>query len=135
MVIFCISIALIFERLARTFGSSRASKVIGIGGIGSMVYASLTFTPMHDLMVTVSIVFFVFAVLALLQVLYASRMIGFLVTGTVCFVLLVTSTTIYYTGQFVSVLPWAQRILFAFFAIWLITLDLCAPQLRLEEKV
>ena len=100
-----------------------------------MAYASLTFTPMHDLMVTISLAFFVFAVLALLRVLYASRVFGFLVIGIVCLVLLVGSATIYYTGQFVSALPWAQRIVFAVYSIWLITLDIGAPHLGLEEKM
>src|SRR5580700_5252652 len=75
LLVFCMSIALVFERLARTVGSSGTSKVIRIGGIGSMVYASLAFTPMHDLMVTISVAFFAVAVLALLRVLYTSRAI------------------------------------------------------------
>jgi hypothetical protein len=130
LLIFCLSIGLVFDRLARTVGSSESSKVIRIGGVGSMVYASLAFTPMHDLMVTISVTFFIAAVLALLRVLYTNRVIGFLLTGIACLVLLLTSVIIYYTGQFISVLPWAQRILFALFAIWLIALDIYAPRLE-----
>ena len=134
VLIYCASIAVVFVRLARAVGSSRISNVIRIAGIGSMVYSSLVITPMHDLMVTISIPFFVVAMLALLWVHYERRIIGFLITGIVCFVLLLTSVTIYYSGHFVSVLPWAQRTLFALFAIWLISLDLRAPRLRLVEK-
>jgi len=99
-----------------------------------MVYSSLVVTPMHDLMVTISIPFFVVAVLALLRVLYASREAGFLVTGTAVLALLVVSVIIYYTGQFTSVLPWTQRSLFALFAAWLLTLDIGAPNLRLAQS-
>ena len=131
--IFCVSIAFVFDRLARAVGSSATSKAIRIGGIGSMVYSSLVVTPMHDLMVTISIPFFVVAILALLRVLYASREAGFLVTGTAVLALLVVSVIIYYTGQFTSVLPWTQRSLFALFAAWLLTLDIGAPNLRLAQ--
>ena len=99
-----------------------------------MVYSSLTITPMHDLMVTISIVFFVIAVLALLRALYMGREIGFLVAGSVCFVLLVASTAIYYTGRYVVVLPWAQRVLFVLCAGWLVSLDLSVPRLRLGKN-
>ena len=132
--IYCLSIAFVFERLARTVGSSTASTVIRVGGIGSMVYSALVITPMHDLMVTISIPFFLVALLALLWVLHTRGEVGFLMTGIVCFMLLAASVTIYYTGRFVSVLPWAQRSLFALFALWLISLDLGAPRLRLRER-
>jgi hypothetical protein len=123
MLVFCTSIALVFERLARAAESAQTSRVIRIGGIGSMVYASLTFTPMHDLMVTVSLAFFVIAVLALLRSLYVSRGIGFLVAGCVCLMVLVASAAIYYTGHYGIVLAWAQRASFALFAVWLVSLD------------
>jgi hypothetical protein len=127
MLIFCLSVAVLFERLARNFGPTPTSKAIRIGGIGSMVYASLAITPMHDLMVMISIPFFVFAVLALLLVLYTFGETGFLISGIFCFLLFVVSVVIYYSGHFVSVLPWAQRTLFALFATWLITLENCSP--------
>ena len=57
VLVFCVSIALVFERLARTVRFSRRAKVIRIAGIGSMVYSALTITPMHDLMVTISVGF------------------------------------------------------------------------------
>src|SRR5262249_51797289 len=122
---------LVFVRLSRAIGPSRTSKFIQIAGIGSMVYSSLTFTPMHDLMVKISIPFFAVAILALLWVLYERRMMGFLLAGIACFLLLVTSVAIYYTGLFTAILPWSQRSLFALFAVWLITLDLNVPRLKL----
>ncbi|MCX6378695.1 MAG: hypothetical protein NT023_04335, partial [Armatimonadetes bacterium] len=40
IVLFCVSIALIFERLTHAVEFSKHSRVIRIAGIGSMVYAS-----------------------------------------------------------------------------------------------
>jgi hypothetical protein len=84
-----------------------------------MVYASFTATPMHDLMVTISLIFFLVDALALIQALYVSREMGLFVAGCVCLAVLVASATIYYTGHYVSVLPWAQRASFGLFTIWL----------------
>ena len=79
VLFFCVSIALVFERLAHAVEFSKNSTVIRIGGIGSMVYASLTFTPIHDLMVTISLIFFLVAAFTITQALYVSREIGFFV--------------------------------------------------------
>ena len=99
-----------------------------------MVYASLTITPMHNLMVTISLAFFVIAVLALIRALYVSREIGFLVAGCVCLAVLVTSAAIYYTGHYVFLLPWGQRASFALFAVWLVSLDFGVPRFRLGKN-
>jgi len=125
---FCVSMALVFERLARSVEFAKNSKMIRIAGIGSQVYASLTITPMHDLMVTISFVFSLVAVLALTQVLYFNREIGFFVGGCVCLVVLIGSASTYYSGHFASILPWAQKAWLALFAIWLVGLDFGFPR-------
>jgi hypothetical protein len=132
MALFCACIAVIFNRLAHSSGTSTLSKIIRIAGVGSMVYAVLAATPLHDLVVTISLAFFAVAILALLRALYLKRMTAFLVTGSLCFLLLAASAASYYTGAGLAALPWAQRILFAAFAAWLIALDLGAPRLRIQ---
>ncbi len=124
LLVFCASIGFGFERLSRAAESVRRAKVIRIGGIGSMVYASLTITPMHDLMVTVALVFFVIAMVALLRGLYASHETGMFAAGCGCLALLSASAAVYYTEQYVVALPWAQRVSFAALAAWLVSLDL-----------
>jgi hypothetical protein len=121
LLVFCASIALVFERLARVF--AKHTKLIRIGGIGSMVYAAFTLTPMHDLMVMIALIFFLLAAMAILHALYHSRAVGFFVAGCLCLAVLVASAAIYYTGYYTSALPWAQRVSFALFAIWLVALD------------
>src|SRR5262245_52723181 len=48
---FAASLSLVFYRLSIAAPTLRHRKVIQIAGIASMVYASFTMTPMHDLMV------------------------------------------------------------------------------------
>src|SRR4051794_23891264 len=73
VLLFCLSIGLAFERLARAAEFARVSKITRIAGIGSMIYATLICTPMHDLMVTISLIFLVVAMLSLIQALYTGR--------------------------------------------------------------
>ncbi len=102
--------------------------IIRIGGIGSMVYNALAITPLHDLVVTISIAFFIVAVLPLLWTLYIDRHMKLLFTGIGCLILLFASATMYYTGLFGALLPWSQRVLFALNAAWLIALDWYFPR-------
>jgi len=128
VLVFSASIALVFERLARAAEFTKSSRVIRIAGIGSQVYAAFTITPMHDLMVTISFVFALVAVLALIKGLYIRREIGFFAGGCICLVVLVGSATIYYTGRFDFALPWAQKAWLALFAVWLLLLDRTFPR-------
>ncbi len=128
VVLFCVSLTFVFSRLAKYPEFAKNSKVINIGGIGSMVYASLTITPMHDLMVTISLVFLVVALVALMRALYANRETCFFIAGCVCFVVLVLSAAVYYASLFVIVLPWAQRVSFGMLTAWLVALDFALPR-------
>ena len=133
LLLFCVSIAFVFERLARAAEFSKISKILRIGGIGSMVYASLTFTPLHNLMVTIALAFFLVAVLALLWELFQRREKVFLLTGCMCLAVLGASAIAYYTNQGVSALPLGERTSFELFALWLVALDYTFPRSRVEE--
>jgi hypothetical protein len=88
-----------------------------------MVYASLTFTPMHDLMVTMSLAFHLCAVVALLHGLWIRRETAFFWTGCICFLVLLASAEMYYTNHLGVALVWAQRLTFILFASWLLILE------------
>lgn len=130
LFLFCVSVAFVFERLAHAPEFSRNSKLVRIGGIGSMVYASLTFTPMHDLMVTIALAFFLVAVLALIWDLFRRREKSFFATGCMCLVILGASAVAYYTNRGVSALPLGERVSFELLAVWLVALDYTFPRSR-----
>jgi len=123
LLIFCVSLAPVFVRLARAEEFSKDAQFIRIGGIGAMVYSALTFTPMHDLMVAISLVFLLAAMVPLARRLYVNREVRFFAAGCVCLAVLISSATIYYTGILVFLLPWAQRLSFSLCALWLVLLD------------
>jgi hypothetical protein len=123
LFVLCVSVAAVVARLARAVELARGAKAIRIGGIGAMVYASLAFTPMHDLMIDISLVFFLVAVLALLRDLWRGGETAFLVTGCACLAVLVATSAIYYLGYLDAALAWGQRATFAVFVAWLIAMD------------
>lgn len=131
-LLFCLSMAFVFVRLSRAPEFSKHAKVIQIGGIGSMVYSAFTITPLHDVVVTVSLVFMLAAHVAMLRCLHLWRETRFFVAGCICLAILIASATVYYTSAFVVILPWAQRITFSLLAIWWICLDWRFPRVRVE---
>ena len=131
VLIFCLSLGLVFARLAKVPELSPTAKAIRIGGIGSMVYAAMSITPMHDLMVSISLVFLVVALFALLLALKGVGEIAFFIAGCCCLAVLLASAAVYYSSIFVAVLPWAQRVSFAGIAVWLVALDWVFPRVQL----
>jgi hypothetical protein len=123
VLLFCVSVAVAFENVARSEWFVKDKTIIRTGGIGSMVYAAFTMTVLHDLVVTISLLFFIAGVIPIGISLYKRRELGFFFTGLFCFTLMMLSAIFYYTGLFAVVLPWAQRSLYLFFAIWLLALD------------
>jgi len=134
MLLFCVGIALVFARLARAPEFSKVSKAIRIGGIGSMVYAALACTPMHDLMVTIAFLFFLVAVLALLWALPILGERTLFICGCLCSAVLVVCATAYYAGDYGGLLAWTERASFAVFAAWLFLLDGRFARHRLQEQ-
>src|SRR5205814_2211909 len=94
--IFCVTMAVVFKSISRR-GKSRFQKgTIEIAGIGSMVYAFLVVTPMHDVLVTVALVFFVTAMLATLHMVYLEGRSGMFYAGIVCLALPLCNAVMYY---------------------------------------
>ena len=66
MFVFCVSVVVLFQLVSRRTKRRVIGKSLEIGGIGSMVYAFLVVTPMHDLLVGIALLFFFQATLAAL---------------------------------------------------------------------
>lgn len=119
MLLLCLSVGFVFKRISTTTTSKPHRKTIEIGGVGSMVYAFLVVTPMHNLMVTISLLFFVVASLAVLSFLRIGREWRLLFTGLVCLVLLFVAAFIYYGNVLYGVLPVLQKLSFIASTSWL----------------
>jgi hypothetical protein len=72
MWVFCIGIGELFRQLAKGLPNGGHGKWIRIFGIAAVVYAALTVTRMHDLVVTIASLFFAATQLVLLSWLAAA---------------------------------------------------------------
>ncbi|MFN3243358.1 MAG: hypothetical protein ACE37K_17785 [Planctomycetota bacterium] len=120
------SVGLLFHRLStRAVGWCRST--IRIGGIGAMVYAALTVTPMHDLMVSIALLFYLAALFATLHLLRRERQRGAFWAGVVALVAKLGSAVLYYGDVGVDLLPLTQKLTLGWTLGWLLTAQREAP--------
>jgi hypothetical protein len=122
MLALSLSLAVVFKRISMRPNSKAFRRTIEIAGIGSQVYAFLVVTPMHNLMVTISLVFYLVAMLAILAVLYVGRERRLLVAGLACLSLLLFAAISYYGNVMYQLLPVMQKLSFIACTAWLFTL-------------
>jgi hypothetical protein len=125
----CVSVAALFKLLSRRASGRALGKTLEAGGIGSMVYAFLVVTPMHDLLVGIALLFFIPAMVAALTLAYLEGRRALLWSGLMCFGLLLVSAALYYGNILWHLLPLAQKASIAACTCWLLTLQL-APGKR-----
>lgn len=118
-VVLAASMALLFQLLSQTARSRVHRKTIQIGGIGAMVYAALTVTPMHDLMVGIALVFFLAMMLAVVDMLRSQGRVGLLWLGVLCLAIKLGSAVVYYGDVLPWVLPPAQKVSLVLTLAWL----------------
>ena len=109
MLMLCVSIGALFKSISNKATSGIHKKAITIGGIGSMVYAFLVVTPMHNLMVDIALPFGLVALLATLHLVYVARHPLLFFVGSVCVVLLLLSAVMYYANVLFDLLPVMQK--------------------------
>ncbi|MCR9245992.1 MAG: hypothetical protein NXI31_13250 [bacterium] len=112
--------ALLFHRIATTAESAAHEKMIRIGGIGAMVYAALTVTPMHDLMVTMALGFYVVALGALLHLLVREGRTVLFGVGVLVLVPKLVNATMYYLEFGLEWLPLIQKVSTVATLLWLV---------------
>ncbi|HLO99992.1 MAG TPA: hypothetical protein VK171_15460 [Fimbriimonas sp.] len=128
VVLFCTGLALIYVRLCKVEIFAKWRSIIQIGGIGSCVYAIFTITPLHDLVVTISLIFYLTAAIALLIGLKKASETKLFAVGIISLAIQIFFATSYYTGFMNWLLPWGQRLTFGGIAIWLSLMDWQLPR-------
>ena len=120
MIILCLSLMFFFIQFAQIYSKSKIWKrIIKTSGIISMSFAILIFTKYHDLMTTLSSIFGLFVVIGIIREIYKSKLSIYKITGVICILILGINNYIYYTQQFIQVLPLLQKITFAIVLLWI----------------
>jgi len=118
----CASLGLVFHALSRRGPTPAHRKAIQIGGVGSMVYAALVVTPMHDIMVWIALAFFVAAMVTIFHWLLTERRYGMVAAGTLCLSLTLSNAIIYAFNLFYGFLPIVQKLGTVSWVLWLLVL-------------
>lgn len=119
LLLLCVSLALLFELISRHADSRGERKTIQIGGIGSMVYALLTATPMHDLMVNIALAFFLVALVAIVYMLFRKQQYVLAVVGISFLTLKLGSVSLYYLNTYSEAWGLLQKLSFVLTTTWL----------------
>ena len=120
MLFLCVSLGVMFKRISDKIASRAHRKTIEISGIGSAVYGLMVVTPMHDLMVTILLLFVLVAVIATLHALYLERRWMLVAWGSLCIALSLLDATIYYGNVFFGLLPVVSKLSLAVHIAWLL---------------
>ncbi len=126
LFLLCASMSLLFELISRFADYKSLRKTIQIGGIGSMVYALLTATPMHNLMVNIALAFFLVAIIAIVYMLCRKQQYGLAIVGLACILLKLGSVCLYYTNTYTEAWGVLQKLSFILTTTWLFTVLLVA---------
>jgi len=120
MLVYCLTLVFIFRIVAKNSISKFHRKTIEIAGIGFAVYAFLIVTPMHNLMVSIALVFFLVTVVSMLHNLYLQKNIPLLIMGIVCISIPLINATLYYGDFIYEILPAVQKTGSLACAVWFI---------------
>jgi len=124
MVILCLSLVVFFIRFAITWPLSTFWKrAISVGGVISMVLATLMFTVYHDLMLMLSSLFGIIVVIGIIKAIYTSNLSGFKWMGLFCIFLLLANNYIYYSEHLITALPLLQKVTLLLVLVWILSLN------------
>lgn len=123
MFFLCISLGAFFLSISRKIQAKRSSNIIKYCGVGAVVTAFLTVSPLHDIMIPLA------STLALISCFYITIFVlksklHLLKTLSITLILLFyTCLYVYFTRNFVELLPILQKGFFVTMIIWVISLE------------
>lgn len=123
MFVLCCGLAHFFFKFSKKLPTAAFRNIVAVSGIISMFFAFLAFTPYHDVVITIASSFSLLAIFTILVALYKSRLNALFFFGICCLLISYFTNYIYYTKQFLELLPVMQKLSFAVIAIWFLALE------------
>lgn len=120
MFLLCLALGTMFKLISVKVKSIIHKNAIEIGGIGAMVYGFLAVTPIHDLVISIGLIFSLAALLATTHILYIEGRWLLFGWGVISLALLLISAAIYYGNLFYNLLPVVQKVSWFTQVGWLI---------------
>jgi len=100
-----------------------------------MICAILVFTRYHSIMIALSSLFGLFTLVGIIIEVYSSKLTLLKIGGLFCILLLAVNNYIYYSRDWVDILPLLQKITFAIVLLWLIGINYSLKLKREKPEV
>lgn len=120
MGVLCVSLAIFWWIVPRLFPPNPWYRIlIAYAGIGSMAITSFISSKNHDLIINLASIPGIIALLTTFIALYKHGWYKLFVFGSFCLLLIGANNYIYYTGNWLYVLPVLQKITFLLVMTWM----------------
>lgn len=120
---FSISGALFFIKFSKKIPYKTPSKVIKYFGVSATIFAFLTVTPYHDAMVTIADTLSLVSIFYITVFTFKSKLRFSKILSVIYMLATYCSTYIYYTRNYLEILPIMQKVTFAISIVWILWLE------------
>lgn len=125
MTILCLALSAFWylvPKLMRT--GNHHYQIVQFSGISSMLLAIFVFSNYHDSIILVAVVLGVIALSGTYIALYRSKSYRLLGFGVVCLFLIIANGYIYYSKNWIQILPLLQKVTFLLYLLWIFFINI-----------
>lgn len=123
MLFLSISFALFFAGFSKRIASKSAARVIKYFGVAAMICTFLVVTPYHDTMITIACTLTLVSMFYITVFVFKSKLHLFKILCVICLFVFYSAMYIYYSGNFVQLLPIMQKLDLTVVIIWMLSLQ------------
>ena len=123
MLFLSITFAIFFAEFSKRIASKGAGRIVKYFGIAAMICTFLVVTPYHDTMITIACTFTLVSIFYITVFVFKSKLHFFKILSVICLLVFYTAMYIYYTGNFVQLLPIMQKLDLTIVIIWMLSLQ------------
>jgi hypothetical protein len=128
MLVLALSFAVFFYRFGQKQPTASMRRLIAFSGMGSMGFAFLVVTPLHDAMITLASALSLLTLLGIVVSLYKSRRFAMLGYGVLGMLTAYFANYVYYSRQHLELLPTLQKVTFVLIVSWFLMLEYTTRQ-------
>lgn len=123
MLFLCAGVAFFFISFSKKIAFKNGARVIRYAGASSMLFAFLIVTPLHNLMLTLSGTLALLSMFYITVFIFKSKLVLFKLLSVICLAMAYVCNYIYYSGNYLALLPVLQKIALFFTIAWILLLQ------------
>lgn len=123
MLFLCTGFAFFFISFSKKIVIKNAARVIRYAGVSSMLFAFLIVTPLHNSMLTLSGTLALLSMFYITVFIFKSKLVWFKLFSVICLALAYVCNYIYYSGNYLVLLPVLQKTALFFTIAWILLLQ------------